>query len=92
MVERGTLSARAISRTVLPAAFILAARSRVARSTRLGRPQVPPSASILSRAAATRSDRARFSMRAAHAMTASTTSAAGPSNEKPSATVTISTP
>jgi hypothetical protein len=45
IVDRGTFNARAVSRTLCRAACSSTTRARVARSTRLGRPHRPPSAS-----------------------------------------------
>lgn len=61
-------------------------------SSARGRPQRPPFASTRRRAALMRSLMARSSICAAHAITASTTSAAGPLRSKPSESVTSSQP
>jgi hypothetical protein len=77
----GTRSAIAIARTLRPSAWSAMTRRTAAASRRGGRPHGRPSAASRSRAAATLSLIASLSIFAAHAITASTISAAAPSSE-----------
>ena len=81
-VERGIFNATETPRIVRPARGSPAIRRMSAAVRRGGRPQDRPSAARRSRAALIRSLIASRSILAAQAITASTTSAAGPSRSK----------